>query len=187
MDFYDIIKNRRSIRKFTQKPVCDELLMRLVDAARLAPSAANMQPLKYKIISDADSVAAMQPLVCWAAYLAPNGAPAKEEQPTAFIIVCIDRSIRDLTETPDTGAAVENILLCAEYEGLGSCWMGSIDRDKIRTLFNIPNSCYIHTVIALGYPAEHSETVKITSDIKYYRDEQGVIHVPKRELSDILL
>lgn len=187
MEFYDMIQNRRTIRKFTQQPIPQEVLLRLVDAARLAPSAANLQPLKYKIVSDSETVAAMQPLVRWAAYLAPNGAPKKGERPTAFIVVCIDRSIRDITETPDAGAAVENLLLSAVYEGLGACWMGSIDRKEIHALLQLPDECCIHTLIALGYPAEHSQTTGITENIRYYRDENGVIHVPKRTLEDILL
>lgn len=187
MDFYSIIQNRRSIRKFTQQPIPQEVLLRLVDAARLAPSSANQQPLKYKVVSDPETAAAMQPLVRWAAYLAPHGAPAVGEQPTAFVVICIDRTICDITQTPDAGAAAENILLSAVYEGLGACWMGSIDRNAIHALLHLPDTCFVHTLIALGYPAEVSQTTAITQDIRYYRDENGVFQVPKRTLSDVLL
>ena len=187
MDFYEVVKARRSIRKFKQDPIPRETLEKIVDTARFCPSAANLQPMRFKIVDDPALVAAMQPHVRWAAYLAPNGDPAENEKPTAFILVCVDKEIRPTGTSPDVGGAVQNILLSAVYEGLGTCWMGSIDREEIRTITNLPERYALDTVIALGWPGEQSRTVPITTDIKYYKDENGVMNVPKRTLEDILL
>lgn len=187
MDFYEVLQKRRSVRRFTQQPIPKETLNKLVNSARFCPSAANLQPLRFKIISDSETVAMIQPLVHWAAYLAPNGNPSPEEQPTAFILVCVDKEIRPDGTTPDVGGAVQNILLSAVCEGLGTCWMGAINRDKIRAVTDLPERYTLNTVIALGYPAEEPKIVPITTDIKYYKDKNNVLNVPKRSLEDILI
>ncbi len=188
MDFYDILKNRRTVRKFRQEPIPLETLEKIVDTARFCPSAANLQPMRFRIVNDPKTVAEMQPLVKWAAYLAPNGDPAEGEKPTAFILVCVDKEIRPNGTTPDVGGAVQNILLAGAYEGIGTCWMGSIDRKAICKLNDLPERYQLDTVIALGYKGEEPRTVPVENgDIKYYKDENGVLNVPKRSLKDILI
>ncbi|MFW9772520.1 MAG: nitroreductase family protein, partial [Candidatus Thorarchaeota archaeon] len=81
--------------------------------------------------------------------------------------------------------AIENILLGALNYGIGSCWMGSIDRDKIRELFNVPDQYLIKYVISLGFSDEESVTEPFTGSFKYWK-EQNTMHIPKRDLDKII-
>lgn len=187
MTVYDAIARRRTIRKFKQQPIERAILEKLVDAARLAPSAANMQPLKYAIVDTKDTVDQMFELVKWAAYIAPAGNPGEGEHPVAFIVILVDTGIRSAGYELDVGAAAQNIFLSAEEEGIGTCWMGAIDREKIRGILSLPEKYLINTVIALGYPAEHPVLENESGSIKYFKDKEGVLHVPKRKLEDIIV
>lgn len=187
MDIHDIFKSRRTIRKFKQPPLSEEQLLRYIDSARLAPSAGNMQPLKYIVVHSLAMKERLFPLVKWAAYLAPDYNPKENEKPTAYIVVCADRTIRKSGYEIDVGAAVENLILSAWVDGVGSCIMGAIDRQKIRTLLDIPEELEVSCVISLGYPAEIPRETKVTDSIRYYLDEDGILCVPKREREDVLI
>ena len=78
-------------------------------------------------------------------------------------------------------------MLAAEEEDIGTCWIGSVDREAVRTILNIPQQYIIDSVIALGYKGENSVSEDEKGSIKYYKDENRVIHVPKRKLEDIIL
>lgn len=186
MSVYDLIKSRRSIRRFEQKPIAEELLRSFVDAARLAPSGANMQPLKYKIVNEPDLVRQVFEQTKWAGYL-PDWNPTAEEAPTAFIAVCVDTDIKKADDFCDIGAAAQNIFLTALEQGIGSCWLGAINKPEISRILHIEPPMKLHTVIGLGYPAEQSETAEYADSVKYYYDKSGVLHVPKRSLEDVLL
>ena len=187
MSTYDLILKRRTIRKFQQKKISKVILEKLVNAARFAPSASNIQPLKYIITDGEDSVQKVFEHVKWAGYIAPNGNPDENERPVAFIVILVDTEIRKTGYELDIGASAQNIFLAALEEGIGTCWMGAIDRDEIRKVLNIPSRYIIDTVIALGYPAECPEAEEESGSIRYYKDEKGVLHVPKRKLEDIIL
>lgn len=186
MNVYDAIRRRRTIRKFTQQPISAETLRRLIDAARLAPQGANLQPVKYLMVNDPKLLEPIFATTKWAAYISPNGTPAEGERPTAYVVILIDTEIKKAGYDIDAGAAVENMLLAAVEEGLGSCWLGAIDRDQIRSLLAIPERYIIHTLVALGYPGEDPTIEDAGETIKYYKDEQGRLHVPKRRLEDLL-
>lgn len=189
MDIYELIKQRRTIRKFRPDPLTKEQLTRYVDAARLAPAGANLQPLKYIAVHSPDMVDKVFPLVRWAAYLAPNYNPADNERPTAFIAVCADTAIRPAGYEVDMGAAVENLILTALADGVGACWMGAIDYEKISQLLGIGGSMKLLCVVALGYPAEDPTQTDLPEggSIKYFLDETGRLNVPKRSLEDVLI
>jgi hypothetical protein len=87
----------------------------------------------------------------------------------------------------DAGAAIENLLLAAWEKGLGGCWIASIDRDRLRTILNVPEHLDIDSVISLGYPAEQPVGEEMTDSVKYYLDDDDTLHVPKRRLADIQL
>ncbi len=186
MSVYDLIKNRRSIRRFEQKAVSEELLRQCVDAARLAPSGANMQPLKYKIVNEPELVQQIFEQTKWAGYL-PDRNSTAEEAPTAFIAVCVDTDIKKAEDFCEIGAAAQNIFLTALEQGIGGCWLGAINKPEISRILQIEPPLKLHTVIALGYPAEQSETAEYTDSVKYYYDTNDVLQVPKRSLEDILL
>ena len=186
MSAYEAILNRRTIRKFTQKPIEQEKLVKMINAARLAPSGANLQPLKYVVVTDKNLLEDVFQTTKWAAYIAPHGTPKEGEKPTAYIVVLADTAVRKDADN-DASAAIENILLTAEDEGIGTCWIGSVDRKELAGILGIPEGQQIHSVIALGYKAQESEAVDmVDGDVRYYMDEHGAIHVPKRKLSDIV-
>jgi len=127
------------------------------------------------------------PHLRWAAALKGWGGPAPEERPTAYIIVLCDKQV-----APDAGCdhgiACQSMLLAAAERGLGGCMLGAIDRDAIAKTFAIPERFEILLVVALGVPAETCvlEDARPGGDVTYYRDAQGVHHVPKRPLDEII-
>ena len=188
MNIYEFIKSRRTIRKFRQDELSVEQLNKYIDAARVAPSAANIQPLKYVVVKSREMSEKMFPLVKWAGYLAPDYNPKEGERPTAYIVVCADTTIRKAGYDMDIGAAVENMMLCALADNVGACWMLSIDRDEIRKLLSIDEHLEISCVVAMGYLAETpKEAAVVNGDIKYYLDETDTLCVPKRGMDDIVI
>ena len=115
MDVYTAIVSRRSIRRFQQKPIAVEVLMKLVDTGRLAPSAANLQPLEYMIVTDVTLCAAVFSTLGWAGYLKPRWTPAVSERPTAYVIILVHKDT-GFDPAHDVGLAAENIMLAAEAE-----------------------------------------------------------------------
>lgn len=139
MDFEEIIYKRRTIRRFKQKPLSIDLLKKLVDFARVAPIARNIQGLEFIIVHNEKNREELFPLIRWASSLPEDQrTPEEGRKPTAYFVVLVNTNIKKTYYNFDVGAAVENILLGAINFGLGCCWMGAIDRDKIRELFNIP-------------------------------------------------
>ena len=182
---YEKITSRRTIRKYAQKDVPEEVLSRCVDAARLSPSGANRQPLKYVIVDDHKLLTEVFSTLSWAGYL-PDYQPSEEEMPRAYVVILLDKNIRK-TPGHDAGIAAMSISMVAYDEGLGSCILGAVDREKLRGILNVPYSLDIVLVVALGYPAENPVVDKMKDgDIKYWLDENGVLHVPKRDLKDIV-
>jgi len=113
--------------------------------------------------------------------------PPADKRPVSYIIVLINKERALANFGPvDAAAAIENILLAAQGRDIGSCWLGSINRDKIREILEIPDKHDIDSVIALGYPDETPvmEDCKGGS-IEYYLDDKNVLHVPKRPLTSI--
>jgi len=182
---YEKIASRRTIRKYLQKDVPKEVLTRCVDAARLSPSGANRQPLKYVIVEDEGILKEVFGTLSWAGYL-PDYKPGEEEMPRAYIIILLDTEIRKNADH-DAGIAAMSISMVAYDEGLGSCILGAVNRAKLREILNVPDQFDIVLVVALGYPAEDPVVDKVKNgDIKYWLDENEVLHVPKRELKDIV-
>lgn len=182
---YETITSCRTIRKYTQKDVPKEVLVKCVDAARLSPSGANRQPLKYVIVNAQRLLPRVFSTLSWARYL-PDYQPSEEEMPRAYIVVLLDKNIRK-NAGHDAGIAVMSISMVAYDEGLGSCILGAVDREKLREILNIPGSFDIVLAVALGYPAENPVVDKVKDgDIRYWLDENGVLNVPKRDLKDIV-
>jgi nitroreductase len=186
MDVVDAIRKRRSIRRFQQEKIPRDELKRMVEAARLAPSGANMQPLKYLVIDDDDLLDKVFSTLSWAVFLGEEGAPPEGRRPVAYIIVLADTSIKKERFHHDSGMAVENILIYATSRGIGSCCIGAVDRPKLREVLGLPERFIIDLVVALGYPAEESVAEEMVDSTRYWKDENGRVHVPKRRLEDIL-
>lgn len=185
MKAYDTILSRRSIRRFQQKPVDLEILKKCVNAARLAPSAANLQPLEYCIVTEKQLCANLFEALHWAAYIQPKWTPGEEERPAAYIVVLV-RDTQNPYYERDVGFATENLVLAAEGEGLGSCVLLNIEHAKIQEILKIPLTLAVDSVVALGYKAETAVVEDMKDSVKYWRDEHSVHHVPKRRLEEIL-
>jgi nitroreductase len=185
----DLVRSNRSYRRFDGKVVIEPATLRdLVDLTRYCASAANLQPLKYIVSCEHDKNAKIFELLGWAAYLKDWTGPSEDERPTAYIIVLGDTAIAKSFDC-DLGIVSQTILLGAVEKGLGGCMIGSIRRKQLREACSIPRHLEILLVIALGKPKETVviETVGPGGDIKYWRDEKSVHHVPKRSLDEIVL
>ena len=183
-----IIKNR-SYRRFHQDVSIDiNTLRSLVDLTRLSASAANLQPLRYILSCDPRTNAEIFRHLLWAGYLRDWPGPEEGERPAGYIIIMRDTRLSPAVDC-DHGIAAQSILLGATEVGLGGCIIGSILYEGLIEAFSIPEEYEILLVLALGQPKEVVilEEVGIQGDIKYWRDEQGRHHVPKRSMDEIIL
>ncbi|MHA2183025.1 MAG: nitroreductase family protein [Promethearchaeota archaeon] len=187
MKFEEIIYQRRTIRRFKQDPVPLDTLKKLVDYARVAPMAKNVQALDFIIVVNPEIREKLFPLVGWAGSLPPDQrTPEKGREPTAYIIILVNNDVKPAYVDFDVGAAAENILLGAVNFGLGSCWMGNVRFQKLKALLEVPDFYVIKQVISLGIPDEESTMEPFSDSYKYWKDEKGNMHVPKRDLEDII-
>jgi nitroreductase len=186
MGIWDIIHRRRTVRRFKPTSIEQPLLERLADAGRLAPSAANLQPLEFIVVEDLEVRRAVFPCLKWAAYIAPRGNPRPGQEPMAYIVTLVNLAVREKGFEYDVGAAMENMILAAKQEGLGSCWLLSVEREKLAEILGIPSGYRIDCVLALGYPDEAPVAEEFTGSIKYWQDDGGTLHVPKRPLRSVL-
>jgi len=183
-----ILKNR-SYRRFSNKGrITERLLRELIGYARLCPSAANLQPLRFILSWTQERNNLIFPRLRWAGYLADWDGPSEEERPTGYIIILGDTSIsKDFGL--DCGIVAQTILLGVVEKGFGGCMIGSLDRKGLREILHIPDKYQILLVIALGKPVETVviEDMKEDGDIRYWRDKDGVHHVPKRSVEDLII
>lgn len=185
----ELVLKNRSYRRFDQSVAVDlDTLRGLVDLARLSASAANMQPLRYILSCDQERNSTIFSHLAWAAYLKDWSGPAEGERPGAYVIVLEDTRVGHPLHC-DHGIAAQSILLGATEKGLGGCMIGSVDKKGLRAAFEIPDHLEILLVLALGRPKETVavETVGADGDIKYWRDDKGAHHVPKRSLREIIV
>ncbi len=185
----DLIKANRSYRRFYEDVKIERsILEELIDLARLSPSGANLQPLKYIISYTEEKNNLIFSHLKWAGYLKDWDGPVPGERPSAYIIMMLDKNI---SQNPmwDHGIASQSILLGAVEKGLGGCQFGSVDKAALKKELNIPENYEIIMVIALGKPKEEVvlEEIKDLKDVKYWRDENQIHHVPKRKLEDMIL
>ncbi len=185
MSVYETILSRRSIRRFQQKPINTELLRKFVNAARVAPSAANLQPLEFFILTEKDLCSKIFEKIGWAGYIKPAWKPGENERPTAYIVILV-KDITNKYYPRDVGLASENIVLAAEEEHIGSCILCKIEKEKIQEMLKIPDTLHVDSLIALGYKAEQAVVEDFKDSVKYWRDKNEVLHVPKRKLEDII-
>jgi nitroreductase len=189
MALEELLAKSRSFRRFHEdQPLDEKTLVGLVELTRLCPSAANRQPLKYLVSWEPEKNAAIFPHLRWAAALADWPGPAEGERPTGYVVILGDtRVARNFF--CDHGIVAQSMLLGAVEQGLGGCMIGSIDREGLRRALQIPAHFEILLVLALGRP---KETVVLEMDtspdqVPYWRDADGVHHVPKRPLEELLV
>lgn len=184
----EFLRTRRTYRRFAQRPVAPEILTEAVDAARIASCGNNRQTIRYIVVQTPEKVAAVQPLVHWAASLPPEqGCPKPDEQPVAFIAVLQDERLPGCSDT-DVGLAMGSMTAAAWAHGVGSCMMGSIDRPALTRLLALPEGVTLRYMVAFGYPSHQSHLVPAQNgDTKYYLDDARDYCVPKRPLEEVLL
>ena len=189
----DLVQRTRTVRRFREDKALDPaFLQHLVDLARLGGSARNAQSLCYLVVTEADLRAALFPLLGWAGYLADWPGPGPGERPAAYIVCVLDRERLRGPETEahcDLGIGTQNLLLGAAERGVMGCRIGAFNAARVRQLLQLAERHQPLLVVALGEPAETVvlETVGTDGDIRYWHDANGVHHVPKRPLVDILL
>jgi nitroreductase len=193
MALADLVARTRTVRRFREEvPLAPDLLEQLVDLARLGGSARNAQSLCYLIVTEPSLRAALFPLLAWAGYLPDWPGPAAGERPAAYIVCVLDRERQRGPESEahfDLGISTQNLLLGAAERGVMGCRIGAFPADRVRALLQLDARYQPMLVVALGEPAETVvvETVRTDGDVRYWRDADGVHHVPKRPLGDILL
>ncbi|ACN16806.1 nitroreductase family protein [Desulforapulum autotrophicum HRM2] len=185
----ELIKANRSCRRFDASYSLDEKMLRsLVDHARHSASAGNLQPLKYVLSCDKARNDAIFPCIVWAAYLTDWKGPVETEQPTGYIVILGDTTITKNFRC-DHGIAAQSILLGARENGLAGCMIAAFDPKRLRKILAIDPRYEILLVLALGKPVEEAviEDLAPEGDIRYFRDEHDVHHVPKRSLDELIL
>ena len=187
MNIEEAIYKRRTIRRYKQDPISIETLKKLIDFARVAPMARNVQGLEFVIVENSETREKLFKLIKFAGSLPEDQrTPEPGRKPTAYIIVLVNTGIKPSFFDFDVGAAVENILLGAVKYGIGSCWMANIKVRKIKSLLEVPDQYQVKHVISLGYPDEESFMEPYEDSYKYWKNPDGTMHVPKRDLDDII-
>ena len=142
MSLLDVIFNRASVRKYRRNSVPQKVLINILEAGRRAPSAMNAQPWHFIVVTDRKKKDALSHRR-WTGFL----------KDAAFIIIgCGEKDKK--WSTVDVTIALQNMVLAAEAQGLGSCWIGDFDETKVKKLFNIPDTLKIVALVSFGYPAE---------------------------------
>jgi len=155
MDTLEAIRTRRSVRKFSSKPVSDNIVEEVLKAGTWAPSGMNNQPWKFVIIQDQSIKDSMAELTRYGRII--------RDAPVCVAVfldndLCYDRT----KDVQAIGACLQNMLLAIHSMGLGGVWLGEIlkNKEKVRELLKVPNNCELMAVIAFGFPAQepgHSE------------------------------
>ncbi len=184
----DLVSKNRSYRRFYQDhKISYDFLKDLVNLARLSPSGRNLQPLKYFLSADEQTNAKIFSTLNWAAYLKDWNGPEEGEKPTAYIVILGDTSLTT-NFMCDHGIVSQSMLLGAVENGLGGCIFASINKAKLKELLTLDDHFEILLVIALGKPKEIVVIDEVQdNDIKYYRDENQVHHVPKRSIEELIV
>lgn len=189
---HEIISESRSVRSFDEsRPVARETLEKIIDSARLSPSAKNEQPLRYILVTDREECETVVSLTKYAAALPELHLPPEKHHPTAFIIVCTDTEVAAADGRFvmfDAGLACQSITLRAHEEGIGGVILASFVPEKLSSALSIPERYVPLVAIALGVP---NETV-VLCEVKdgktaYFRDENNTHYVPKRSLDEVII
>jgi len=184
-----LIRQNRSYRRFYQDFfIAADNLKYFVNLARLSPSARNAQPLKYYISNTESTNQKIFECLSWAGYLKDWEGPGQGERPSAYIAVLGDHHVAS-DFFCDHGIAAQSILLGAVEKGFGGCIIASVDRNKLREYLELASHHEILLVIALGKPRETVvlNDIKEDGDIRYWRDEHKIHHVPKRKLEQVIV
>lgn len=184
----ELLRTRRSYRRFLQREISQEIEQEILEAARLASSAMNRQPLSYVVIRKPEKVKAVFAHTKWGGALPDGqGQPKAGEEPVLFIAVVINTDINSSCET-DAGLAISNMTLAAWNHGVGSCIIGACNKPVLSELLGLHREQQLHSVVGFGYPSHKSRVVDAqdSENVKYYLDADRNYVVPKRRLEDMV-
>jgi nitroreductase len=144
MNVFEAVQARRSIRSYLDKPVSEERIERILEAARLAPSARNAEPWHFITVTDAESRKVLS-----------KGLYAKfVAQAPLIIVACANKKASPDWYAVDTALAVENLILAAVGEGLGTCCVDTFDQKEVAELLKVPDEFEVLLLVTVGYPSE---------------------------------
>ena len=185
----DLLLKTRSYRNFVPgAAVTEQTLTDIIEMTRYTPSTANTQPVKYTYAYTPGLCKGLFELLGWAGYIKENKPPYPGNEPTAYIMLCWDKTICNQSPEIDVGICAQTVVLAAAQAGLGACMIGSFDKELAAKLFKLPENIVPRLVIALGKP---NEKIVLTDceggQIRYYRDEKLTHYVPKRTLEELII
>lgn len=183
------ILERRSIRLFKQEKIEKNLLEEIVTMGLYAPSRQNKQPLKFVVVNESDLTKEVFKTICWGSKVPAYKVFADiERAPSAFIVVLVDKTISQAGFEYEMGAAIQNMLLTATSNGIGSVWIKSIDKIKLGNLLELEEHLMIDSLIALGVPDQTAKIIDV-EDNNYATqiDENLNMVVPKRKKSESII
>jgi nitroreductase len=149
MDLYEAIRTRFSCRSYADKPVEEDKLHRILEAARLAPSACNGQPWKFVVIRDAGRRQALAEIANNQQFIAQAGVVIAIVGTNPGRIM----SCQVPSDPVDCAIAIEHLALAATAEGLATCWIGAFDQDRCKAFLGVPDEYKIVELLPMGYPA----------------------------------
>ena len=185
---HELFVRCRTYRRFEQTEITEETVRSIIEDARTASCASNLQRLRYVAVLSKETRDAMASLVRFAAYLPPEkGQPKEHERAMAYIVILEPENGGRISDI-DMGIAADRIVLSAYEKGIGSCMMLNYDAGKVRELLHIEEGMKPGLVIAMGVPAHTStiEEAEAGSDLRYYLDEHDDYHVPKLKTEELV-
>jgi nitroreductase len=149
MEVSEAIRARRSVRAYDSRPIPDDLITKVLEAGRIAPSASNYQPWHFIVVKDASKRQVLS-----------EGKFAKFLTESPVVIVgCGDRKTSPKWYVVDTTIALQQMVIAATAEGLGTCWIGSFDEDSVREALSVPERFAVVAMLAVGYPKQKPGSV----------------------------
>jgi nitroreductase len=188
MKFKELLVKNRSYRRFYEEEVIPlDKLKEVIGNVCISPSPANLQPLKFILVNDKSKNEEIFPCLKWAGYLKQWNGPGPGERPSAYIIILGDRDQSSWIGW-DYGIALQTIMLSLTEMGYGSCAIAACDKVKLKDILKIPKNLELAAVMAIGKPKEKVVLDQVLEgNIKYWRDDQDVHHVPKRQVEEVVL
>jgi len=192
MSFKDLVLKNRSCRTFDESfDITRDVLLDLVDHARISPAARNVQPLKYYLSYTKETNGIIQPLTKWGGALPQLNLPPEGHRPTAFIVICYDKSINGDSSAPymkDVGICAQTIMLAAAEKDISGCMIGMFSPEKVAQSLGLSDNLEPVLILGLGKRDEKAVIVEpIDGKTAYYRDENNLHYVPKRPLEEEII
>jgi len=191
MDFLELVKRSRSYRSFDpNRPIAMPQLRKLVELCRYTPSSVNLQVLRFRLCCTPEENALMLARTGWARLLKDQmQLPPPGHGPSAYVVICAAGDADKARFRADAAIAAQTLLLGAADQGLGGCMIGNFNPDDIAQALKLPAGLTPLLVVALGTPDEQIilEDATPGGSTAYYRDAQGIHHVPKRTMEELIV